>query len=156
MKHLVTLAVSLAAVWLIWSGHSEPFLLFLGLISVAASVWIAHSMGIADEEGAPTGLSLRPLLYAVWLGKEIVIANIEVTKLILDRRLPIHPQVFCVAATQKTALGRVVFANSITLTPGTVSIDLVGDRVWVHALSYAGAEEDLSGDMSRRVCALER
>lgn len=112
-------------------------------------------MEILDDEGAPIGLGLRPISYSLWLAKEIIEANIEVTRLILDSKLPIHPRMIRVKANQKTELGRVILANSITLTPGTVSVDMHGNRIWVHALSYEDAEEDLSGDMGRRVCELE-
>ena len=60
-----------------------------------------------------------------------------------------------IGAHQQTELGRVILANSITLTPGTVSVKMEGDRILVHALSFEGAEEDLSGEMGRRVCGLE-
>lgn len=140
---------------MLWSGHFSPFILLLGLSSVVTVAWLASRMEIADDEGAPLGLGGRVLMYALWLAKEIVIANIEVTRVILDPQLPIHPRLIRVKASQKTALGRVILANSITLTPGTVSVDLQGDHVWVHVLSFKGAEEDLSGDMDHRVCQLE-
>ena len=146
----------LAAIWLAWSGYfDQPFLLLLGLLSVASAVALAMRMRIVDEEGTPIGFRLRPLFYALWLVKEIVKANLEVTRTILDPSLPIHPQLVCVKANQKTELGRVILANSITLTPGTVSVSLQHDQIWVHALSPEGAEEDSSGDIDRRVCELE-
>ena len=100
-------------------------------------------------------LGLRPIGYAIWLIEEILRANVEVARLIVDRQLPLRPRLICVHAQQATELGRVILANSITLTPGTVSVDMRGDRIWVHALSFGDAEEDLSGDMNRRVSGLE-
>ena len=156
MKRSLLLGFLLASVWLLWSGHfAEPFLLVLGISSVVAVTTLAARMQIADDEGAPIGLGLRPISYALWLGKEIIVANIEVTKTILDKNLPIQPKMVRVKASQRTELGRVILANSITLTPGTVSVDMQGDRIWVHALSHEGAEDDLSGDMDERVCDLE-
>ena len=155
MKYTLTLGIALAGIWLLWSGHLEPFMIFLGFVSVVLTVVIAGRMQITDEEGTPLGMGLRPIGYAIWLAKEIVEANVEVARLIVDPDLPVRPRMICVHASQKTELGRVILANSITLTPGTVSVDLQGDRIWVHALSYEGAEEDLSGDMDRRVCGLE-
>jgi multicomponent Na+:H+ antiporter subunit E len=155
--HGIALALVLAVVWYIWSGHTEPFLLAMGLLSCAASIWLAARMGVIDAEGAPAHLGLKPfLLYAPWLVKEIVIANWDVTRRVLSPSLPIRPSVICVPANQKTELGRVIMANSITLTPGTVSIDMQGNRIWVHALSFEGAADDMSGEMGRRVCQLER
>ena len=114
-------------------------------------------MNIVDEEGVPIEMGLRPFIfYAPWLFKEIVMANIDVAWRILDPRLPILPTLIRVTASQKGDLGRVIYANSITLTPGTVSIDMEGDQITVHALSYEGAVEDMSGEMDRRVSNLER
>lgn len=110
-------------------------------------------MEILDDEGAPL-LGLRSIAYMIWLCKEIIEANIEVTRLVLDPKLPIRPRMIRIEANQETELGRVILANSITLTPGTVSVDMQGNHIWVHALSFEGAEEDLSGDMDRRICEL--
>lgn len=119
-------------------------------------VWLSRRMNIVDEEGVPLQLGLRPFIYyAPWLLKEIVVANIDVTRRILHPKLPIRPTIVQVRASQKGDLGRVIYANSITLTPGTVSVDMEGDRITVHALSFEGAEEDMAGEMDRRVSKLE-
>ena len=113
-------------------------------------------MRIVDEEGAPVQLGIRPFTtYAPWLIKEIVKSNLEVTKIILAPKLELQRNLIEVGANPKTDLGRVILANSITLTPGTVSVSMKDDRILVHALSFEGAEEDLSGDMDRRVRKLE-
>jgi multicomponent Na+:H+ antiporter subunit E len=113
-------------------------------------------MSIVDEEGAPFQLGLRPFTrYAPWLIKEIVVSNIEVMKIVLAPKLNLQRNMIEVSANPKTELGRVILANSITLTPGTVSVSVDDDRILVHALSFEGAEEDLSGDMDRRVRNLE-
>ena len=156
MKHWLTLGVFLSAVWLAWSGYfDQPFLLGLGLLSVMGTVSLASRMRIVDDEGTPLDFGLRPVPYAFWLIREVVKANIDVAARILDPELPIHPRLVCVKARQKTELGRVILANSITLTPGTVSIDMQGHQIWVHSLTLEAAEEDVSGEMDRRVCALE-
>ena len=90
VKHILTLGIALASIWVFWSGHFESFIVFLGLFSVALSVWIASRMQITDEEGTPLNMGLRPIGYAIWLVKEIVQANVHVTKLILDPKLPIQ------------------------------------------------------------------
>ena len=156
MKHWLILSVFLSAVWLAWSGYfDQPFLLCLGLASVAMTVGLASRMRIVDDEGTPLEFGLRPIPYGVWLLKEIVQANIDVARRILDPELPIYPNLVCVKANQRTELGRVILANSITLTPGTVSVDMQNDRIWVHALSLEAADEDASGDMDHRVRSLE-
>jgi multicomponent Na+:H+ antiporter subunit E len=113
-------------------------------------------MRIVDEEGAPAQLGFRPFTrYAPYLIREIVKSNLDVTKIILARKMPLSRTMIEVHPHQKSELGRVILANSITLTPGTVSVNMGDDAILVHALSFDGAEEDLSGDMDRRVCELE-
>ena len=114
-------------------------------------------MRIVDEEGAPAQLGLRPFLtYAPWLAKEIAKSNWDVTKIVLSPNMPMQRNMVTVKAHPKTQLGRVILANSITLTPGTVSVGMEDDEILIHALSFEGAAEDISGNMDRRVQALER
>ncbi len=156
MKYTFWLAVTLSAAWWLWSGKPVPFIVILGILSVALTIWMSHRMGIDDDEGAPAQLGIRPFTtYLPWLAKEIWDSNIEVTKTILSKDMELKRNMIEVGAHQKTELGRVILANSITLTPGTVSVKLEGDRILVHALSFEGAEEDLSGEMDRRVSQLE-
>ncbi len=156
MLHAFSLTLTLSVLWLLLSGHfAEPPLLVLGLVSVLAVVGIVHRMDVLDREGHPIDLSWRGLLYWPWLLKEIVLANIDVAKAIL--RLPggIDPTVFKVRASQRSELGRVIYANSITLTPGTVTIALEDDLLTIHALTAGAAEGLESGEMDRRVCRVE-
>ncbi|QDV12049.1 putative monovalent cation/H+ antiporter subunit E [Rosistilla oblonga] len=155
---IITLSIALFATWLLWSGHfDDPFLIALGVGSCLISVAISRRMKIVDEEGAPAHLGLRPFTsYAPWLIKEIVQSNMEVTRIILSPKMPLQRSMIRVSANQKTELGRVILANSITLTPGTVTVRVEGNSILVHALSFEGAAEDLSGEMDRRVCALEK
>ena len=156
MKYSFTLCLALAGSWLVWSGHFEPFVLILGGLSCLLSLWICVRMRIVDEEGAPIELGIRPFTsYMPYLFKEIIISNLEVTKIILSPKLKLQRNLIEVGANPKTELGKVILANSITLTPGTVSVNMEDDRILVHALSFEGAEDDLSGDMDRRVCKLE-
>ena len=158
MKYTLSLGATLFIVWLLWSGHyNDPFLIGLGVLSCVFCVWLSNRMRIVDEEGALVEFGIRPFTsYVPWLIKEIIVSNIAVTKIICSRKMPLQRNLIEVSANQKSALGRVILANSITLTPGTISVNLHGDKILVHALSFAGAEEDLSGEMDRRVCRLEK
>ncbi len=114
-------------------------------------------MRIVDDEGAPVHMGIKPFThYAPWLAWEIVKSNIAVAKIILSRQMPLQRNLVTVTAHQQSEIGRVILANSITLTPGTVSVWMEDDQILVHALSFQGAAEDISGDMDRRVQALER
>ena len=157
MKYSFSLLLTLVAIWFLWSGHFEPFMLFLAALSIGVSLWISLRMHIVDEEGAPVQMGIRPFThFAPWLAKEIVQSNIEVAKIILSKKMPIKRNLVTVPAGPKSSLGKVILANSITLTPGTVSIKMENDEILVHALSFEGAAEDLSGDMDRRIQSLEK
>lgn len=154
-RHAVRLGALLVALWLVLSGHYGALLLSLGAASCALALWVALRMDRIDGEAVPLALRAgRWLRYAGWLGVEIVKSNLAVARVLVDPRLPIRPAVFQVEATQRTLLGHVVYANSITLTPGTVSIDLHGDAIDVHSL----LEPDFEAlrKMDRRVSGLER
>jgi multicomponent Na+:H+ antiporter subunit E len=149
------LLLVLALLWLGWSGHYTPLLLGLGLASCVAVVLLAQRMRILDREGTPLELALRLPFYAPWLLWQVFKANVDVSRRILSPRVPIQPRVVRVKTSQETDLGRVVYANSITLTPGTVSLRVEGDEIIVHALTRKAAEELLEGSMDRRVTRTE-
>ena len=158
MKYVVTLGLLLLANWLLWSGHFEnPFLIGLGVLSCLGCLYLGTRMQIIDEEGAPAQLGIGPFTrYAPWLIKEIVVSNWQVAKIVISPKMPLKRNLVTVNANQRTPLGKVIFANSITLTPGTVAVEMLGDKIRVHALSLEEAAEDMSGDMHDRVCRLER
>lgn len=156
MKHAIALALVLFGLWLLLSGFFTAFLLALGVLSCALVLWLAVRMRVLDIEGQPLHLSILPCIaYIPWLIKEIAKANIDVARCILSPSLPIKPRIIVVPSTQRSAMTRSIYANSITLTPGTVSIDVSDDAITVHALTRAGAEELARGDMGARVTALE-
>ena len=140
--------------WLLLSGHYEPLLLGLGAASCLVVVWIAGRMDVVDREGHPIHLTWRALPYWGWLGWEIAKTNVDVARIILNPKMPISPRMVRVKASQKSELGHVVYANSITLTPGTVTVDLVDGGLEVHALTKAAADDLASGEMDRRVTAM--
>ena len=155
MLHVLSLGLVLYGLWMLLSGYFQPLLLGLGAGSVLAVLWIAHRMDVIDHEGHPIHLTGRAFLYWPWLIVEIVKSNIDVAKVILSRKMPIHPSVIEIKATQETELGQVILANSITLTPGTVTIAIDRDIMSVHALTREAAEGLQTGDMDRRVTAME-
>lgn len=155
MKHGVALALLLAAAWFLWSGHTEPLMLFLGAVSVAFVLWLVRRMGPFDDEVAPMEYAGRSLLYLPWLMGQIVISNLRVAAIVLHPRRPIAPLIIRQRLVQRTDIGKVIYANSITLTPGTVSIELNAEEVVVHALDPRFAEGVLDGKMAERVRNLE-
>lgn len=155
MVHVISLAAVLYGLWLVLSGHFTPTLLILGALSVIAVVGIARRMDVVDHEGHPVHLGWPILTYLPWLAWEVVKANVAVARIIVSPSLPISPTMIHVDATQKSELGHVIFANSITLTPGTVAVELQEKSIGVHALTAKSADELAAGEMNRRVSAVE-
>ena len=150
-----SLFVVLLILWLLLSGIYQPLIVILGVVSCAFVAWIAHRMDVVDREGHPIHLSWKAPIYWPWLIWEIVKSNIAVARIIIDPKLPISPRVLKVKASQVDELGHVIYANWITLTPGTVSIDLMDGWIEVHALAEPFATGLESGEMDRRVTKME-
>lgn len=155
MRH-VSLGLFLFAFWLLLSGHYTPFLVTLGIISSVLAVYVAHRLGVVDAEGHPIELLGRWLSYLVWIYIEIAKSAWAVTRIILDPKLPISPTMTRVRASQKTTAGIATYANSITLTPGTITTGVDGNVLTVHALVRDGADDLEGGGMDRRVSQFER
>ena len=155
MRHKINLSILLALFWLLNSGHYSNLMLFLGVLSIAVVIFIAHRMDVVDHESQSMGLSLAFTKYGLWLSKEIIVANVAVVKHIWLGNKTISPTMTKVKASQTTDVGKVIYANSITLTPGTISLDVRGDAILVHNLTSEMAEDLLTGDMDRRVTKLE-
>lgn len=147
--------VVLFVFWLLLSGYFEPFLITAGAVSAAAVVWFAHRMEVIDHEGHPMYLGWRALMYWPWLFKEIVKSAWAVTKIIINPRLAVQPQVIRVTTSQRTTVGIVTYANSITLTPGTISVEVTDGAILVHALTAECAASLREGEMDRRVSRFE-
>jgi len=130
-------------------------MLSLGVISIAFVVYIAHRMDVVDHESQPVHLTLKIPAYYAWLIKEMVLSNLLVVKHIWLGNKSISPVFSTITASQKTDIGKVIYANSITLTPGTVTVNLEGDQFVVHALLRESIEDLESGEMDRRVTQLE-
>lgn len=155
MLHALSLGGVLGLLWLLLSGIFEGWLLALGLGSIIVVVTFANRMDVIDREGHPIHISWRALLYWPWLAREIVKANWDIARVILSPKIPITPKVLRINATQVTELGHVFYANSITLTPGTVTLSLKNGALIVHSLTKFAEKGLLSGEMDRRVHAVE-
>lgn len=154
-RHAINLGLFLFAIWLLLSGHYTPLLLLLGVVSTLLVVFLAIRADLIDREIQPVLIKPTVLFYWAWLGREIIKSNIDVARRILSPGMPISPTIFTVRADQKTELGRVTYANSITLVPGTVTVEVNEDVFTVHALTQEMAADLKRGEMNRRVCNVE-
>jgi multicomponent Na+:H+ antiporter subunit E len=155
MIRSLSVIVTLFAFWLVLSGYFTAFLLSMGVLSALVVTGFGHRMEVVDHEGHPIHLTPSAFTYWPWLFKEIVKSAWDVSRIIVSPTLPISPTLLRVKASQKSAVGQVVYANSITLTPGTISVAVERDEILVHALTRKGAEDLAGGEMDRRVCAFE-
>ncbi len=154
--HIVSLIISLALLWLLLSGHYTPLLISLGLLSISFVVAISLRMNlIAYEQPEVIIQFIKYIPYGFWLIIEIIKSNIDVCKRILHPALPIKPGLITVKASQRSELAKVTYANSITLTPGTISIDVRGNAIEVHALADSGIDGLETGEMDRRISNAE-
>lgn len=145
-------SILLFILWILLSGHLSPLLLCLGVASVALTVFLASRMHVIDHESYPIQISAKLPRFYVYIVWEIIQANIQVIKCILmNKGKNISPQLVEIPLPQKNDLSRVIYANAITLTPGTVSVKMSQDKILVHALTKEGADDLLSGNMAKTI-----
>ena len=156
MLYVIGLTFSLTAFWLLMSGIYTPLILFLGAISVIFVLYLTRRMDALDEDVFEFKLKRKHFSYWSWLAKEIFKANIDVAKVILSPKMNLSPRLVKVPLSQSNELATVIYANSITLTPGTVSVDIEGDEIIVHALTQELMDGLTEGDMDQRVNYLEK
>lgn len=155
MRLTLGLAVLLVAFWLVLSGHVAPVPLASGLLSVAFVVWLTRRMRIVDRESLPVHLVPRLPWYLPWLVKEILRSSLSVTRQVWSPRLRLRPAVAVAPTPDLPELSQVIYANSITLTPGTLSLSVHDEGIEVHSLHASGIGALRTGGMLDRVWRLE-
>lgn len=151
MKHAVSLTLTLFILWLLLSGHYNVLLISLGLISSLLTVVLALRMDVIDHESHPLHLRRQLPRFWIFLSREVVLANLDVARRILTPGKSFSPQLRQLPLPQKTAVGQVLYANSITLTPGTVTVQLGTDNILIHALSREAADDLQTGRMAQAI-----
>lgn len=149
-KHSLILALVLALFWMALSGYFKPMLLSLGVLSIVFVLWLSHRMNIIDAETVPYEHAPTAFPYLTWLSRQIVDANIAVAKAVLKPDMEVQPQMIEVSTDRLTPNGYTNLANSITLTPGTVSVEIEQDHILVHALLDEMTDSEGFAEMDRR------
>ena len=152
MKSLVLFFI-LFSLWLLMSGHYSVLIVSLGIISCAFCVYVAKRGKLIDDEGLPTFFIPRLLNYLIWLFKEILKSNVITAKVIINGK--VEPEIFTVKSSQVTDVAKVTYANSITLTPGTVTTKIQKDVFEVHALNSDFGNDVRTNEMDKKVTWLE-
>lgn len=150
MVYVITLAIALAAVWFGLSGLFDPLLVALAGVSILVVLALSLRLRIVDAVSVPYLRLFSYLRYGAWLVVEIFKANWPVIRACVRPDLDINPALVRVRTVCRSDIARTVFANSITLTPGTVTIDVDGDRLLVHALYEESAPPESFAEMDRR------
>jgi len=147
----LVLAIALAAYWLSLSGYLDNIMILsLGGISILLTLGLCVRMKIMDEETVPYLQIPKAVSYYVWLFIEIIKANMQVVKAVLSPDLEVSPTLVKVPSSPKSEIGKTMFANSITLTPGTVSVEMSEDQILVHALLSEMSNPDDFAEMAER------
>ncbi|MCA9715732.1 MAG: Na+/H+ antiporter subunit E [Myxococcales bacterium] len=155
---LLTLIIVQAVFWALLSGQfHNPVLIGTGIVCIVGVALLGLKMQILDEDTAPNVTWFRLLIYVPYLTKEILLANWDVLKRIWDPVMDIDPRMIRVPYKTRTAFGTTTYANSITLTPGTVTVevDTAGKQMQIHALTQEAEDGLLTGEMERQVMKLE-
>ena len=153
---ILILLLLLIIAWVLWSGYLKPLLLGLGVFSCVLTVWIVSRMGYFDDETFAFHYDWRLLGFWAWLAGEVVKSSVEVARVVLRRRVDVEPTVVDIDGSGLGPVDLVLLGNSITLTPGTLTLDVYEGRLRVHALTRDGADALKNGEMQRRVAALRK
>lgn len=150
-------SIVLFALWLMLSGIYKPLIIGFGAFSAIIAVYVGRRMDAVD--GQPVQIDLKPIAfirYNIWLMVQIAKSNWAVTKLILSPKMKLRQHLFHVPFTQKSDLAQTIFANSITLTPGTISIEVEDGTFLVHAIDFDESDMEGLAEMDARVTASEK
>jgi len=151
MLFVLFLTAVLTGFWLLLSWHFTPFVLGCGIASIVLTLYLALRMKVVDEESQPLQLSAHIVGYWAWLAKEVVVSTWDVTRHIWNPTKRVYPRVVTVQAAPQTPFGLMLYANSMTLTPGTVCLDVADGTIKAHALTESAAAGLISGEMGARI-----
>ncbi|MEL6663166.1 MAG: Na+/H+ antiporter subunit E [Pseudomonadota bacterium] len=150
MRYFAGLLLAIIVFWYTMSGLNKPLILGLGAASILVTMILTVRLDIVNRESSPYGRIIHFAIYWVWLFIEILKANWRVIQACLRANLDINPALVKVKTTCMSDLAKTTFANSITLTPGTVTLSVDGDKLLVHALYEEDAEPGAFDEMDRR------
>lgn len=149
--HTIKWVVSLSVFWLLLSGFLNPLLLGFGVASVALVVNFFRRMEKVDNEPQEFGTWLQIIRYTPWLLLQILASSVRVTKLVWGSPSELSPSLAKINIKAVPAARRTLYANSVTLTPGTLSVDLVDDEVTVHALEQSSIDDLKAGYIASKI-----
>ena len=155
MSFLIT-TIAMFIFWILLSGEFTFILITSGVVASLITAYLSHDIfvGKADLK-TETGRVFKFIVYIPWLLWEIILANVEIAYLVLSPKPLVDPQIVRFKNDLKTDLGIVTLAHSITLTPGTVTVDANREEFVIHAIWQKSAEGIIGGEMQRKVKKIE-
>lgn len=161
MVHMTGLALVLFAFWMVLSGRTETKFVVYGIITALVTTWITYPLLlVSNKDGSKKyfvfGVSIpKAIMYFFWLMWQLVLANVDVLLATTSQELEIDPKVVRFRFKVDNPMASVVLANSITLTPGTVTLNVTDDGLYeIHALTVGAAAGVLDGGMQKKVADL--
>ncbi len=155
LLRLMLAVIALYLVWLLWGGLLKTPVLQLGLASCLLVIWLTHRMAIPDQEIHGWALTYRVPLYWLWLAGQMVVSNLQVLRMVLGPLSALSPTIVEVNASATSKFALTLLGNSITLTPGTLTINIADNTLTAHCLTAATARELGERAMIRRVAAVD-
>ena len=152
--HLGKWALVLTVFWMLLSGYFKPLMLAFGVVSVVIVLVFLKRMDKVDDEPKFLNFGHQMFRYAFWLLGQIVLSSVHVARLVWGPTHKLSPSLEKISVRNTQETTRVIYANSITLTPGTLSVDLEGDEITVHALQKTSIDELKSGDMENKITGI--
>lgn len=156
MMRALFLFLILGGFWALLSGQfHNTFLIGAGAVCIAFTVWLGGRMGLLDDEGVPARFYGPMVPYVPWLAWQVILSNWDVLKRIWSSDMPIDPRMAKIPFATRSGFVTTTYANSITLTPGTVTVDVNEREMLIHCLTKEGEDGLLEGDMERHAKRLE-
>ena len=147
-KQLLGNTLSLFVVWLVLSGRYDLFHVLTGFMMACVVAWLNTGFAHSAFHHFPW---VRTILYIPWLFLRVVQSSLHLTKLILSPSLPIKPKLISYRSHFQHQGAIVMLGNSVTLTPGTITVEVNGSHLLVHAIDEAAGEDLTSGRMEKKI-----
>lgn len=142
MKKFISLSLVMFIIWIAMAGIDLQEIILGAVVSLVLSFLVSSYVNISFSLKTIPGIVLFVLLYIPLLFVELIKANLDVAKRVLNPKLPINPRIVKVPTKVKSDVGKLILANSITLTPGTISIDADEDHIYVHCIDKKGVSKE--------------
>ena len=156
-NHLLKVFILIFIFWFLLSGMTNLLMIMLGLFSSFLVVWIINKMDLVDHEVSFHNFNIGKLImYFFWLLREIIVSNLKVCLYIVTPNKKINPEIIKIKSSQNSEFANVLYANSITLTPGTVTIDVDKNDFIVHTLDTQFKESLEKNIMDQKILSTEQ